>query len=112
MTYSSVCGLETVEALLGALPLLLCNYALQSLLCELPELVVLFFDEEDDSGWLRVEGRRDMEHDLLDNVLDLLIGDGRFLLESIDGTAGLDKVEELLGLGCHCCGGGKLLGMW
>jgi hypothetical protein len=41
-----------------------------------------------------------VEHGLLDDLFDLLVRDGGLLLEAVDGAAGLDGLEELLG--CHC----------
>ena len=41
-----------------------------------------------------------MENGLLDDLLDLLVGDGGLLLKAVDGSAGFDGLEELFG--CHC----------
>ncbi len=98
-TYSSIGSLETIETLLSALPLLLSNDGLQNLLCDLPESNVLLLDQQNDPGGLAVKGRRNMKNDLLDDLLDLLIGDGGFVLEGVDAATALDNVEELLG--CH-----------
>jgi hypothetical protein len=46
-----------------------------------------------------------VEKSLLDNLLDLGVGDGALFLEGVDGATGLDEVEELGGFGCHVCFG-------
>ncbi len=40
-----------------------------------------------------------MKNDLLDDLLDLLIGDGRLILKGVEAATALDDIEELLG--CH-----------
>ena len=96
-TYRSVTSLETVETLLGG-AVLLCGYgAFQDRLCDIPELIMLFLHQEDDSCTLAVEGRRDMKESLGDDILDFLIGDGRFFLELIIGTSCLNGLEECFG---------------
>ena len=54
-TYRSVSVLETAQSLLGALPLLLGDYSLENILCDLPECSVFLFNQQDDSGCLAVE---------------------------------------------------------
>lgn len=71
---------------------------------DVPELVVLGVEEEDGAGGLRVEGGGDVLDDLGDDFADAGVGDGRLLLEGVDGAAGCDSSE----VGCcgHVCGGG------
>ena len=46
-----------------------------------------------------------MEDGLVDDLLNLLVGDGRLLLEGVEGSAALDRLEELLGYHLvGCCG--------
>lgn len=108
-TYSSVCGLESVQALLSALPLLIRNDASQRLLRKLPQRIMFLLDQQEHTGGLGVEGRGDVKHDLLDDILDLFIRDGGFLLQRIDRATGGDLVEEGLGFGGHVGVGGREL---
>ena len=54
-TYGSVSGLEAVETLLGRGPSLGWHDCLEDLLGHLPELVMLFLDQQDDAGGLGIE---------------------------------------------------------
>lgn len=117
-TYGSVCGLEAIELGLGAaLVLVLRDLGLQDLLGDLPELgrmsakvysnttvittdlLMLGVEQEYNTGRLRVEAGGDVEHDLVDELGNLLVTLGRLLVELVDGTALLDGVEESLGGG-------------
>lgn len=66
---------------------------------------MLLLDQKHNAGALAVERRRDVQDGLLDDLLDLGVGDGALLLEGVVGAAGLDGLEE--GFGRHACGGGR-----
>lgn len=55
---------------------------------------MLTLDEEHDTCGLRVEGRWHVEEGLVDDLLNLGIGDGALLLESVYGTAGSNGLKE------------------
>jgi hypothetical protein len=97
--------------------LVLRDLGLQDLLGDLPELgrmsakvysnttvittdlLMLGVKQEDNTGRLRVEAGGDVEHDLVDELGNLLVTLGRLLVELVDGTALLDGVEESFGGG-------------
>lgn len=58
--------------------------------------------EEDESGKLPAGS---VQHDLVHNLNDLVIADGRRRLESVVRAAGLDGLEESSGSGLHGGGG-------
>ncbi len=70
---------------------------------------MLTLEENDGAGGLAVEGGGDVEDGILDDLLYLLIGDGRLGLEGVDRTTVLDQFEERARLetghvgGCLCC---------
>lgn len=94
MTYGSVGTLEHVELLLGGTPLGLWDNWLQDIGVEVPELVVLAVGEEDDTGGLGVEGGWDLLDDLGEDLVDAGIRYWGLLLESIDGAASRNGIEE------------------
>lgn len=107
MTYGSVRGLEAVELGLRArLELILGDHGLEHLGGNVPELLVVLVQEDDDARRLRVERRGRVEDDLVDNLNNLLVRLGSLLVELVDGAALLDGIEEALG-GSHGrrCGG-------
>jgi hypothetical protein len=104
-TNSSVGALEHVNLALGSGPSLSGDDGLQDLSVDVPELVVLSVEEEDGAGGLRVEGGGDVLDDLGDDLAEAGVGDGRLLLEGVDGAAGREGGE--VGCGRHFgCGGG------
>lgn len=100
-THSAVAGLEARDPLLGAGELLRGHNGLQNLEDVVPEGVVLLAEQDNDAGRLSVEGRGDVEDDLLRDLGNLLVRDGHVLVEGVDGAAGLDRLEE--SLGSHSC---------
>lgn len=91
----AVSGLEPAESLLGRGPGLGGGNGLDGGLDDVaPQLLVVGPQEHDDAGGLRVEAGRHVEDGLLDDLLDLGVGDGRFGRELVDGATGLDGVEE------------------
>jgi len=67
---------------------------------DVPELVVLVVQEEHGARGLRVEGGGDVLDHLRDDFADAGVGDGRLLLEGVDGAAGREGGEV------GVCGGG------
>lgn len=117
-TYSSVGSAESLELRLGVVLERLLgdgtggNEALHGLDGDVPDLLVLLLQQENDTGGLGVERAGDVEDGGLDNGLDGIVGDGALGLETIVGTAGLDQLEESVGgcvlefnlSGAHCDG--------
>lgn len=60
-------------------------------------MVVL--EENNEASALAVEAGRNVEDDLLCDFNDGLVGDGRLVVERIDGTSVCDNVEEGLRFG-------------
>ena len=100
-TYRGVSTLEHVELLLGAGEGIGWDYALEDLNGNVPELLVLALDEEDNAGALGVEGGRNVEESLLDDLLNAGIRDWRLLLKRVVSTALGDGLEECSGR--HVC---------
>jgi len=100
-TYRAITSLETIESLLGGAVLLRGYDALQDALCNIPELVMLLLDQEDDACTLAVEGGGNMEESLGDNILDLLVGDGGFFLELVVSTSCFDGIEKCFRRHCR-----------
>ena len=93
----AVTGLEARELLLCGGPLLLRDDGLEDLAGNVPELLVLGLEEHDDARALRVERGRDVEHDLLHDLLNARVGHGALVREGIVGAALLDRLEEGVG---------------
>ena len=102
-TYSSVSRAETRNAASGGLPLVLGDNGFEGIADDVPELVVLVFEQEDETGGLGVEGGGDVFDELGDDFLDAVVGDGGGFGEGVDAAAVGDGVEEGCG-GCHGCG--------
>ena len=107
--YSSVAGAEASNAVAGALPGVLRHDGLEDVADDIPELVVLVLEKEDETGRLGVEGGRDVPDKLGDDLLNAVVGDGRGLVEGVDAAAVGDGLEERGGRG-HCGNGVVLLG--
>lgn len=105
MTYRSICALEAIELLLRLWELFLRHLRLQHLGDVVPEGLVVFVEQHDEAGGLRVEAGGDVEDGLLRDLGDLLVGDGRLLIELVVRAAVLDRLEEGLLTG-HVVGGG------
>lgn len=71
---------------------------------------MLLLQEDDDAGTLAVVGGGDGKDDVIDNLLDALVGDGGGVVELVDGAAVLDGIEERLG-GGHCAGDAEVAGI-
>ena len=106
-TYSSVTSAETGNTAAGGFPLVLGDDGLQSIADNVPELVVLVLEKEDEAGGLGVEGGGDVLDELGDDLLNAGVGDGRVLVEGVDAAAVGDGLEEAGG-GSHCGGVGVL----
>ncbi|KUI71595.1 hypothetical protein VM1G_11752 [Cytospora mali] len=65
---------------------------------DIPQLLVLGAEEDDDTVGLGVEGGGDVLEGLLDDLLDLGGGDGQVLGEGVVGAAVLDVLENDAGV--------------
>ena len=92
-THSSVGALEHVQLLLRGGVLVGRDDSLEGIFGDVPQLVVLALDQQDGAGALAVEGGGGVQDGLADDLLDLLVGDGRLLLKRVVGAAGLDGGE-------------------
>lgn len=99
-TYSSITSLEAADSLFCSGELVLRDNGLENFKNIIPELIVFLVQENYKPCALRVERRRDMENGLLSNFGNLLVGDGRLLIELVVGAALLDGLDKGL-LGRH-----------
>lgn len=98
---------EAGDAVGCLLPAGLGNDGLEDGAGDVPELGVLGAEEDEQAVGLGVERGWGVEGGLLDELLDAGGSDGaQVLVEGVDGTTGLDQLEEgLVGeLGSHDCG--------
>lgn len=93
-TYSSVSSAEAGDAVASRLPLVLRHDGFEDVAHDVPELVVLVFQEEDQACGLGVEGGWDVLDEVGDDLLDAGIGDGGVLVEGVDAAAVGGGVEE------------------
>ena len=106
-TYSSVGSAESVQLRLGrALELIFGddtggNETLHGVDGNVPHLLVLFLQEEDNTRGLSVERAGHMENRVANNLLNGIVGDGALRLEAVVGAAGLDQLQQ--------AGGGRVL---
>lgn len=70
------------------------NESLQSGKGDVPDLLVLFLQQEDDTRGLGVERAGHVQDSRLDDVLDGVVGDRALVLEGIDSATGLDRLQE------------------
>lgn len=99
-TYGSVSGLESVE--LGesaALKLLFGDMAggdkaLHNLDGDVPNLLVLLLQKENNTGSLSVEGAGNVENRVLNDALDSIIRDRALCLKAVVSTTALDQVQQ------------------
>lgn len=107
--YGSVACAEARDAVAGRLPLVLGHDGFQDVAHDVPELVVLVLEEEDQAGGLGVEGRGGVLDDVGDDLLDAGVGDRRGLVEGVDAATVGGSVEERHGGGhlgvCLACFG-------
>lgn len=93
-THGSVGALEHVELALGGGVGVLGHDGLQDVLCDLPDLLVLLLEQQDDARRLRVEGAGHVLDGLGDELLDARIADGALGLERVVRAAVLDRLDE------------------
>lgn len=98
-TYRSITSLEPIQSLLRAGPRISRHNCLNDILHNLPQLIMLLLDQQNTSRSLGVERARNMQEGLLDDLLYLRIGDGRFLLQRVVGAARGEGCEKGLGVG-------------
>lgn len=90
----AVSRLEAVDALFRGGEVVTGD-GLQDLLGELPELVVLILEQDDNASGLRVEGGGNVQDGGLDDLLNLRVRDRRGLGELVDGAAGREGGENV-----------------
>lgn len=61
---------------------------------DVPDLLVLLLQQQDDAGGLSVEGAGHVQDGISDDALDGIVGDGALGLEAVVGAAGLDQLQE------------------
>lgn len=113
MTYGAVACAEAGDAVAGVLPGVLGDHGLEDVADDVPELVVLVLQKEDQTGGLGVEGGGNIPDEVGDDLLNAVVGDGRGLVEGVDAAAVGQSVEEVevgghAGLDCGemgWCGG-------
>lgn len=96
-TYSTSGSLEAVVPRLSLGPTLSRHDGLEGLGDQVPELVVLVTEKDDDAVGLAVEGRGDVLDGLVDDLLNLVLADGEVLAEGVVGAALLDELDEAVG---------------
>lgn len=101
-THSPIPLLKPTQPRLGSRILIRGHNALQHLLGNIPQLIMLALDEQDGARRLRVERRRRVQDGFRHDVLDGGVGDGRGFRERVDAAAGLEGREER-GAGGHGC---------
>ena len=71
---------------------------------QVPELVVFVLEQEDEAGRVGAECGGGFFEGGLEDLLDLLVGDGGLGGEGVVGATFFDELEELelVGLACHC----------
>ena len=98
VTYSTSSTLKHGHASSGASPAILGHNGLEGLGGDVPELLVLGAEQDNDAVALRVERRRDVLEGLLDDLVDALRGQAAEVLgERVVGAALLDEVEDRVG---------------
>lgn len=98
-------GTEHGHLVTGGLPVLGGDDGAEDVGGQVPQLLVLLAEEDDDTVGLGVEGGGGVEGGLVDDLLDALLGDGELLVKGVDGAAGLGQLEEGVGVvlrGRHC----------
>lgn len=104
-TYRSGGALEHGHLAGGALPLLGRDDGLEDLGGDVPQLLVLGAEEDDDAVGLGVEGGGHLLQEGLDDLLDLVGLDGEVLGQRVVRPAVLGELDQLLG-GGHLDGRG------
>ena len=106
-TYSSISGTESIQLGLGVVLEHLLghmssgNQTLHSANGNVPDLLVLLLQEEDNARGLGVEGAGNVEDGVLNNALNGIIGDRTLGLQVVVSPAGLDQLQK--------GGGGRVL---
>lgn len=100
-TYGAIASFKTVQSLLAVRPCLSRRYCFDALLDDLPELVVLFAYEENDSGGLRIEATGHVQDGVVDDLLNARLGNWDLFIKGVDGAARGHDVEEGLGFAGH-----------
>lgn len=88
------------------------NQTLQGINGNIPHLLVLLLEQEDNAGGLGIEGAGNVEDGVLNNAVDDIVRDGALALEVVVGTASLDQLKKSGGSrvlefglsGAHCEG--------
>lgn len=99
-TYRAITGLEGIEFLLSAWPLLGRGDGLDRWLDDLfPEILVVGAQEDNNSGALRVKRAWAVQNCLVHNFDDLFIGNRGTVLKGIIGSPCLDGGKKRVGHG-------------
>lgn len=115
LTYGAVACAKAGDAVAGVLPGIFGYHGLEDVTDDVPELVVLVLQKENQTGGLRVERGGDIPDEVGDDLLNAVVGDGRGLVESVDAAAVGQSVEEVevgghgglvCGEACWCGGEG------
>lgn len=96
-TYGTSGTLEQGNLVTSGLPVLLGDNGLEDVAGNVPELLVLGAEQDDDADGLGVEGGRDVQGGLLDDLGDALLGDGQVLGQDVVGAAVLDQLNDRVG---------------
>lgn len=103
IAYSAVSRAEAIKLLLRSLELILRHNGFQDFFSDVPQLLMLGFDQKHDPTSLGVEAAGNMENGVLDDLLDTGVGNRGLVLEGVVRAALDHGVEE--GLSGHIGGG-------
>lgn len=93
-THGAVRVGEHLHAVTRVLPLVFGHMGLEDGGDDVPELVVLVPEQDDEASGLGVEGAGDVLDGDAQDLLDLLVVDGAVLVQLVDGATVLDRVPE------------------
>lgn len=98
-TYGSGSGLEPGHLGASGRPLISGDDGLQDLGGDVPELLVVGPEQDDNPVALGVEAAGDVPKRLLDDVLNAISGDRDLLVQAVVSPPGLDEVQDGVGGG-------------
>lgn len=88
------------------------NQVLHNVDRDIPQLLMLFLQQNNNTGSLSIEGARDVEQGILNNALDGIVGNGALGFEAVESTTSLNHLQkggggrilEFNSSGSHCGG--------